>query len=305
MRRGRRAPAISAQAPLVPRALVPRPLAALAVALALAWALTGCAKGPELGRYGVCAEYTPELQAQLDGLGPVWYYDYHYDTPSVAGHPRLLMVRWEPFGEALEQALRAAPGSWLAAGNEPNDVNQDNRTPADYARFYHDLYRWAKKVDRRCKVIPAGVSNADWRWLDQFRAEYQRLYGEYPPADGWNIHNYLLEAELDPYDVAEFKRRIIGFRHWMMEIGEADKPLFLTEFGVLYGSGCCGRPVDPPSKTVDYMRETVAWLAETGYVQHWAWFIANNAREFNGGLYDAGGALTEYGAAYRDLVAQP
>ncbi len=279
-------------------------LALLAASLAVAGCGTRVSPA-ELGRFGVCAEYTADLQAQLDGIGDVWYYDYHYETPSAQGHPRLFMVRWEPFGEELEQALRDHPGSWWAVGNEPNDINQDWRTPAQYAEFYHDFYHWAKRLDRRCRIIPAGVSNADWRWLAQFREEYRRLYGRYPPTDGWNLHNYLLEPEVDPYDVAEFKRRIIAFRHWMLEIGEADRPLFLTEFGVLYGAGCCDRPIDPPAKLVAFMRETVAWLDETDHVQHWAWFILNNARDFNGGLYDAAGAITEYGLAYRELASAP
>jgi hypothetical protein len=267
--------------------------------------LLGCSRTEpaELGRFGVCAEWTPELEEQLDSLGPVWYYDYQYQSPTIADHPRLFMIRYGPLDERLEGVIRDHPGSWWAVGNEPNDPNQDNRTPAEYAEFYHDFWHWAKEIDRDLRIIPAGLSNADWRWAGEFRAAYHAAYDVYPPVDGWNIHNYLLESTVDPYDVDEFKRRIIGFRHWMMEIGEAEKPLFLTEFGVLYGSGCCDRPIDPPAKTIAFMRETVTWLAETDYVQHWAWFIANNAREFNGGLYDAEGQLTAYGEAYRDLFA--
>jgi len=256
-----------------------------------------------LGRFGVCAEWTPGLQAQLDNLGDVWYYDYHYSSPTVGGHARLMMVRYKPFGAQLCRAMRSHPGAWWAAGNEPNDPDQDNRSPREYAEFYHDFYRWAKKTDPRCKVLPAGIADADWRWAREFRAEYRRLYGSYPRVDGWNIHNYLLDPGSDPYDVSEFKRRILAFRHWMLEIGEAEKPLFLTEFGVLYGAGCCQRPLDPPEKTVAFMRETVTWLAESDYVQHWAWFILNNAGDFNGGLHDSEGRISVYGEAYRDLIA--
>lgn len=282
-------------------------LAALLLLGMLLAHLSACrraAEVPLLGRFGVCAVWTPNLQAQLDALGDVWYCDYHYRTPSAVGHPRLFMVRWGPFDDDLAAVLRANPGAWWAVGNEPNDPHQDNRTPAEYVRFYHSFYRWAKRKDPRCQILPAGLANADWRWAREFREEYRRQYGRYPRVDGWNIHNYLLDPHIDPYDVAEFKRRILAFRHWMAEIGDADKPLFLTEFGVLYGAGCCERPVDPPEKAVAFMREAVTWLAETDHVQHWAWFILNEAGEFNGGLWDAGGQLSVYGETYRELLRE-
>jgi len=268
--------------------------------------LSGCrpvSAMPALGRFGVCAEWVPDLQAKLDKLGNVWYYDYSYTSPTAVGHARLFLARWEPFDDELAAVMRSHPGAWWAVGNEPNDPHQDYRSPADYARFFHNFYRFAKKADPRCRIIPGGIANADWRWAHAFREEYRRLYKRYPAVDGWNIHNYLLDSTLDPYDVSEFKRRILAFRHWMMEIGEADKPLFLTEFGVLYGAGCCQRPVDPPEKTIHFMREAVTWLAETDHVQHWAWFILNNAGDFNGGLYDAEGKLSPYGETYRELEA--
>ena len=274
--------------------------------LSLAWAvMVGCRgerPSQNLGSFGVCAEPTADLQVQLDAIGDVWYYDYHYRSPTMTGHARIRMVRYLPFDEKLAEEMRANRGVWWAVGNEPNDPNQDYRTPKEYARLYHDFYYWAKRTDRSCKIIPAGIADADWRWATAFRERYRELYGGYPLADGWNIHYYLLGD--DPYDVPEFKRRILAFRHWMMSIGEDEKPLFLTEFGVLYGSGCCQRPVDPQEKTVKFMRETVSWLAATDHVQHWAWFILNNARDFNGGLFDEMGQMTVYGQTYRDLIAE-
>jgi len=253
-------------------------------------------------RFGVCAEPVAELQVQLDAIGDVWYYDYHFATASVTGHQRLFMIRFQPLDETLESVARANPGAWWVVGNEPNDPHQDNLSPEAYATRFHEVAEFIRRVDRSCKILPAGVANADWRWAREFREAYCQRYQQYPVVDGWNIHNYLLEPGVDPYDVAEFRRRILAFRHWMLEIGEEEKPLFLTEFGVLYGAGCCDRPVDPPERTVAFMREAVQWLATTDYVQHWAWFILNNAGEFNGSLYEEG--LTLYGEAYRDLVRQ-
>lgn len=273
------------------------------VAMALC-VLVGCGSEPPpfSGHFGVCAESVAELQAQLDAIGDVWYYDYHFATTSATGHQRLFMIRFQPLDQTLEAVIRANPGAWWAVGNEPNDPHQDDLSPEAYAARFHEVAEFIRRADPSCQILPAGLANADWRWAREFREAYRRRYGRYPVVAGWNIHNYLLEPGIDPYDVAEFKRRIVAFRHWMLEIGEEQKPLFLTEFGVLYGAGCCDRPVDPPERTVAFMRETVQWLATTSYVQHWAWFILNNAGEFNGGLYEEG--LTLYGQAYRDLVQQ-
>jgi hypothetical protein len=268
--------------------------------LLLAALCAGCSARAELGRFGVCAEHTEDLGQQLDALGDVWYYDYTYVTPTAPGHGRLFMIRHRPFDERLAEIMRENRGAWWAVGNEPNDPNQDYRTPAEYAQLYHEFHSWAKGIDRRARIIPAGFADADWPWAEAFRESYREQYGRYPPVDGWNLHNYVLDG--DPYDLDEFKRRVIAFRHWILEIGDEDLPLFLTEFGVLYGAGCCDRPVDPPELTVAFMRGSVAWLAETDYVQHWAWFILNNAREFNGGLHDGDGGVTIYGETYRELI---
>jgi len=156
---------------------------------------------------------------------------------------------------------------------------------------------------RRCHVVSGGIGNADWRWAEAFREAYRARYGRYPRVDAWSIHNYMLEPGLDPYDVAEFQRRIEAFRHWMEGIGDEHKPLFLTEFGVLYGSGCCGRPVDPPEEIQWFMRQTVDWLVQSEDVSCWAWF-ATHAQPFNGSLMSENGELNELGVIYRDLGSE-
>ena len=76
-------------------------------------------------------------------------------------------------------------------GNEPNDPNQDNRTPEAYAFLYRVFEEWAAEAPR-CGILPAGIANADWQWAERFRQEYFDRFGRYPRVDGWNIHNYIL-----------------------------------------------------------------------------------------------------------------
>ena len=255
--------------------------------------------------FGVVVGDLPVTAAQLDALGPVWYMDYRWSTPTLAGHQRLYTVRCgevKPDRGAILAAMRAGgPSAWWSLGNEPNDPHQDNVSAEEYAGLYALFENWAAAA--RCHVVPAGIANADWNWAAAFREAFRRQIGRYPRVDAWNIHNYILEPGLDPYDGKEFQRRILAFRRWMESIGDGGKPLLLTEFGVLYGSGCCGRPVDPPARVQAFLRESVDWLAQSGQVSAWSWF-ATDAGPYNGSLLTPTGELNALGQQYRDLLEE-
>jgi hypothetical protein len=277
------------------------------VALAILWAGCGCAarrEPPPLFStpFGVGVGDAPVTAAQLDALGPVWYMDWDWKTPALAGHERLYVIGCAEVKAdrgKIATAMQASGATWWSLGNEPNDPNQDNVTPEQYAELYHIYEGWAEKAPR-CGILPAGIANADWQWAEAFREAYRARYGRYPRSDGWNIHNYILEPGMDPYDVAEFGRRILAFRRWMESIGDGDKPLFLTEFGVLYGNGCCDRPVDPPEELETFMRDAVQWLLDSDAVSSWAWF-ATYTELYNGSLMTPAGELNSLGRAYREL----
>jgi hypothetical protein len=281
--------------------------------LVMAWLLaflsiSGCSaqrhqEAPFSTPFGVGVGDVPITAPQLDAIGPVWYLDWNWRGPALKGHERLYIIGCaEVKGDrgAIPAAMRASGASWWALGNEPNDPHQDNRTPEEYAELYFIFEGWAKNAPH-CRILPAGIANADWQWAEAFREAFRAKYGRYPRVDGWNIHNYILEPGLDPYDIGEFQRRILAFHRWMERIGDGHKPLFLTEFGVLYGNGCCGRPVDPPEKVQAFMRDAVQWLVESKVVACWAWF-ATYSEQYNGSLMTTEGQLNDLGILYRDLV---
>ena len=288
-----------------------RLLIALCVLIAGVGALIGWqmveARSPaaaDLRGFGVGLNYRPESQQQLAELGTSWYLDWTFSDPDVPGYRRLYVVRPWADRALLASVAVTRRGVWWSIGNEPNDKNQDNQTPAQYALFFHDAVQIIRQADPSARILSAGIADADWQWAEQFRQEYRKLTGDFPFLDGWNIHNYILGDGQDQYDVGEFKRRITAFRNWMSQIGDGGKPLILSEFGVLYGAGCCQHPPESPERGVAYMVETVTWLARADLVQAWAWFMVNSGEQhFNGDLFDAGGHLTAFGQAYRRLVA--
>ena len=277
--------------------------ALLAFATSCSLVRTPAVSPPFRTRFGVAVGDVDVTAKQLDALGAVWYMDYRWKTPTLTGHERLYTVRcWEVEADrgAIAAAMRASGSAWWSLGNEPNDPAQDNVTPEQYAALYAAFEQWAQGAPQ-CRIVPAGIANVDWNWAQAFREAFRSSYGRYPRVDAWNVHNYILEASLDPYDVAEFQRRILAFRRWMETIGEGRKPLLLTEFGVLYGNGCCRRPVDPPQRLEDFMRDAVGWLTHSQAVTSWAWF-ATYADVFNGNLMTHKSELTDLGMLYRNLI---
>ena len=281
-------------------------VAALLLATACSSSRSATASRPFYVRFGVCVGDAEVTAAQLDALGPVWYMDYRWSTPTLAGHERLYTVRcWEVQQDrgAIAAAMQASGSAWWSLGNEPNDPAQDNVTPEEYATLYAAFEQWAEAAPQCC-IAPAGIANADWNWAQAFREAFRGTYGRYPRVDAWNVHNYILEPALDPYDAAEFQRRLLAFRRWMETIGDAQKPLLLTEFGVLYGAGCCERPLDPPERIMAFMHSVVDWLEGSSAVTAWAWF-STYSHIFNGNLMTQDGELTGLGGVYRDLVGEP
>jgi hypothetical protein len=252
--------------------------------------------------YGAVVGYHLGGKPELDQLGSVWYFDYDYRGTPIPGHTRFLTLKVSDSLAEVPVVAQAQPGAWWQFGNEPNDPAQDNLTPSDYATRYRQFYTLVKGADPSAHIVPAGIGDADWNWADAFREAYRTSYGSYPPEDGWNIHNYLLDSCANATNADAFKSRVLAFRDWMTRIGEQSKPLFLTEYGVLFGGGCCGCPTIPPAAVTDYMNTVTTWMAQTQSVTAWAWFAVNTENQFNGDLFQDGGGITLFGQAYRNLI---
>jgi hypothetical protein len=254
--------------------------------------------------YGVAVFGDRGSRADLDLLGPVWYYDYHAEGADWGSHLRILMVRpTDKLSDAeLRHLVALHPDHWWMLGNEPNDPAQDNQPPATYARFYAHTAAVIRAADPTAGIMPAGIANADAQWAAAFRTQYEQMTGAAPQVDAWNIHNYLLDTA-DPYDLGEFQRRIGHFRAWMAAVGDGDRPLVLSEFGVRYGAGCCNRPLDVLGDGLVFMRRAITWLEESGQVDSWAWFTLDSGDlDYDGNLLRPAvpGTLSPYGRLYGD-----
>ena len=254
------------------------------------------------------------------------------------------MVRVSPEGILegnlpLEEAVRASPGGYFVIGNEPDVEVQDN-TPADrYAEIYHEAYTTIKSVDPTAQVAIAGVASPTplrLAYLDQVLDHYEQTFGEQMPIDIWTMHIYVLREERDSWgvgiptgmddvdtgqlyeiddhnDVEIANGLLDDFRRWMAERGYQDKPLAITEFGILL-------PADygfPEEVVANYMTELVNYYltarGETGYpadddrlVQWWFWFSILDTDQFqvsdlvNQQTFE----LTRAGERYAEFIEQ-
>lgn len=234
---------------------------------------------------------------------------------------------YSPSGSQLQQAIENSPGvAWLI-GNEPDRPGpwQDDCLPEVYAKAYHELYYLIKAEDPTAQVFAGGIVQATevrLQYLDLVLNNYWELYGEPLPADGWNIHGFVLnevDCDYDPYncwgaDVPSgvdapygeiltiedndsfelFKERIERFRQWMADRGYRGLPVYLSEYGV-------NMPPDygfPPARVNAFMTKTFDYLLTAtdpvlgnpadGYrlVQRWAWWSLSETYNTNGWLFD-------------------
>jgi hypothetical protein len=214
---------------------------------------------------------------------------------------------FRPYGTQLATAVSTNPGTLWLIGNEPDTRygNQDCVRPDRYAELYHELYYLLKGLDPTSQVAIGGVVQATplrLQYLDIIWDTYQTLYRERMPVDVWNVHNFILREqepgwgcgippgiaasegelrEIDDHDsVAIFEEQVRAFREWMRDKGERNKPLIISEYGVLFPEELgfdYERVRDFMLSSFDFFVNTID--TEIGYppdgnrlVQRWAWY---------------------------------
>lgn len=283
-----------------------------------------------------------ETVAQRLGMG--WYLDWGVQTKPVQtnGLEFAQMIRvhgtgYSPDRAEIANALAANPGSLWLIGNEPDVRWQDNTSPEDYARRFHELVVFIKSLDPTAQVAIGGVSQVTplrLSYLERVLAAYEEEFGEPMPVDVWNIHTFILREERDSWgvsippgfddvqqgilweiedhdDLDLLHQQVVDFRRWMVDHGQRNKPLIVTEYGILmpeeYGF--------PPESVADFMRRSFDLLlitsdAETGYpadgnrlVQRFLWYSLSDTNYPTGNLVDpVTGALTPLGQAFAEYA---
>lgn len=254
-------------------------------------------------------------------------------TPMV----RMRNGRLYPPTDALRHLAASNPGLTWLIGNEPDVSWQDNTTPEVYAIAYHRAYTAIKEGDPTAKVAVAGLSQITplrLAYLTRMWNFYHKLYGKEMPVDIWNMHAFMLREERGSWGVnvppgfsaelqgelwdvedhdnlALVEEQVRAMRKWMAERGQQNKPLWITEYGILM-------PADygfDHARVIRFMLGSFELFlnlrdAEFGYplddnrlVQRWNWYTARDSRYSAGNLFDNYGQVTPVGQAMFDFLA--
>lgn len=290
-----------------------------------------------------------------------WYCDYTFQASPArpfgmeyvqmvrtGGHPFTPSAGW---WASLQNAVVANPGSLWLIGNEPDCIDQDNTLPTEYAQRFHDIRQFIKDRDSTARIANGGIVQPTplrLQWLDMVLQAYQSTYGVAMTehVDVWNMHNQILHEERGGYgcgippgildnhgadytvqdsdNLEIFMDHVRTFRQWMKDHGQQDKPLIISEYGVLmpleYGFTA--------DRVNDFMTSSFTYLlyaTDPGLgdpsdgnrmVQQWCWFSLNecpwNADPthpgwgFNGALFDweseYPGEMTSHGEHWVELM---
>jgi len=300
-------------------------------------------------RFGFGVVKNPVEEYDVSPLGADWYVDFGFrdDPPPLldmeyAQTIRLSESGYAPNQAAIEKYARAQPGTLWLIGNEPDAPAQDCVTPQQYAQHYHELYDIIKGADPTAKIAIGGVVQATplrLQYLDMILAEYEDLYSQKIPVDVWNVHGFILQEKKNDWgcqipcgiegvdqgmlytvedhdNMTIFKEQIRRFRIWMKDHDERDKPLIVSEYGILM-------PTDlgfDESRVEAFMLATFDYFLNTksnelGYpadenrlVQAWAWYSLDDdhfeGHDSRSHLFNpTTKQLTALGRAYRDYTS--
>lgn len=259
--------------------------------------------------FGISTKAEPEFWAKK--LNASWFLDWKTTSIKAGIDPeywqmiRLSQNEIRPSKNEIIRLVMTYPGHTWIIGNEPDNIWQDNIEFTQFTQYYHDLYYLIKFYDPTSQIAIGAISQPSplrLKYLDFVLAEYQERYNQKLPVDWWTIHAYVLREEKDSWgadippgfsvtsgtmyeiqdhgDVSIFIKNIMEFRTWMKNNGYQNKPLAITEFGILLPEEFGFQP----ERVAKYLAETFDWLLtsrdeEMGYpgddfhfVQKFAWF---------------------------------
>ncbi|MEM7537950.1 MAG: hypothetical protein AAF639_37615 [Chloroflexota bacterium] len=243
-----------------------------------------------------------------------------------------------PPAEALAQYADENQGRIWLIGNEPDVRWQDNTTPEAYVTAYHDAYHAIKQADPTAQVAIAGISQITplrLAYLECIWQSYQATYGTTIPVDVWTMHAFVLpeisvdkntesegawgvgippgyaESDLvalgmqwnmeDHTDLRLVENQVRLMRWWMNAHGQREKPLYITEYGVLMPPSY-GYTADVVSDFMvqsfdlfDQLRDPKLGYSADDHrlVQRWTWFSTFYRLYPAGNLFNSRGRPTQ------------
>ena len=191
---------------------------------------------------------------------PMWHYDWWHncalydEQPWAGGYVPMIYREW------TDAALACNGGRPLLVGNEPENVEQGNLSPADQAAVLHEaVTRWAGPV------YCCGVQAQHINYMRAVMAEYTSRYGPWP--GGVHFHLYAIGDDggtiLDAVDADDIARTKAAFDAMLDVIG--GQRFVVSECCVLSATMTQNEIAAAAYPLVDYAysqgAESVAWYS--------------------------------------------
>lgn len=184
-------------------------------------------------------------------------------------------------------------GVWIV-GNEPNCCPYID--PALYAAQYKRYHDLIKGLDPTAKIANGGVLSIDY--LNTVLNHLNR--SDWP--DIYNIHLYSFSKNDIQNKINVQQAR--DWKNYRTSIGEADKPFWVTEFGLNLETSQWADQTDV-NNYLDYM---IPAFVNEHLADRWFWFVtSNNDGDYSNGRYKLidevyNGQITPTGQHYKELA---
>jgi len=251
---------------------------------------------------GISYNLTHPLDLDTLKSGVSWWYNWYYQTDAPEGYYDDYQMEYIPMlwgGSPSLQSVTAVKSfildhpeiDYLLVMNEPNLVDQANRTPQQAASdwiIYEQVIADLANQGRDIKLVGPAMNWGTLEnysdpvvWLDDFYAQFQAVYGREPLIDYLAFHwyDYGLAGQLD-------------------RLQKYEKQIWITEMANWNAN------INSYARQIEQMQQMVAICESRDDIFRYAWFIGR------GGSFDdrftylfepEPGVLTQLGEVYINL----
>lgn len=244
--------------------------------------------------------------ADLDKVGSSWFLTWGRSLSPAMANPDYPYVRmyWrtkaneftdeeiQQWGRTVREQLGPGVPIWWTASNEPNDRQQANQTPEEFAAGYYQYHRNLRLGDPDCQILGPSILNWDfqsdsvWKKGREWYAEFRQAWASnpvwsaysmsiqgnpYPPMDGFNLHTYDLRGiQGTPWEgPADWKylrdQTLACYADLQTWPETKNLKIWNTEYGSLR--------VATITDTADTLGAFSLWLREQPFMERWFFFI--------------------------------
>lgn len=226
--------------------------------------------------------------------------------PDIKGqNRRTYMPQLAPWGKYVRAVMKryGAECRHWEVWNEPNGKTfwkPQSDAAEQFARLMAETYKVAKNVDPKCTVIIGGFAPKHWikKAPESHEALFMRMIYKHKPVpfDAANVHPYASPRTktTNSHTVAKLDRLINDTRGEMIKHGDADKPVWVTEFGVP-----TRQTIITKERAADYLAVNIVRFLAMGYAPKSFWY------EFRDGGTNPTYSEHHFGLLHHDYTPKP